>query len=99
MLEPQHLRNRDFTMATWRKLPVAAAPADGAKRRRTGNPKLHCGMQSINHNSLLRCNMENPKLEKIEAHCPFDSHFQQGKPWIANVAEKLQTIKIVVWAI
>jgi hypothetical protein len=43
--------------------------------------------------------MTDAKLDKIETIRMPDSHLDPDGPSAVNVAEKLQTIKIVVWAI
>ena len=49
--------------------------------------------------SLLISNIPEAQLGSIETVMMFDSHLHRGGTSTVNVAEKLQTIKIVVWAI
>ena len=99
MLKPQCPRNRNFTMVTGRKPALVDAPGGCEESIRRDNRKLLCGLQSANNNRFFKYNISIFKLDSLETIRLPNSHFQRGDTLIADVAEKLQTIKIVVWAI
>jgi hypothetical protein len=99
MLKPLRLRKRNFTMVTCRKPGAADGLGNCGKSICLDNRKVLSGSKYSIGNSLLASKMTDAKLDRIETIRMPDSHPNPGGLSAANVAEKLQTIKIVVWAI
>jgi hypothetical protein len=99
MLKPQRPQSHNFTMVTWWWPQAAATPLPRPFQRGACNQKSHPKLQSVNHNSLLKCNMARVKVAKMPMCRNPANHFQLVRQSFVDVAEKLQSIKIVVWAI